>query len=168
MSPLRTSGAPRCGAAALGCLALSACVAAPAFDASTRAAVETEIRGTLRAFEAAVATGDARTIASYYADRDDFLWLEDGRVSYESVGAVEASIAAVAGQMSFSRLTLSESTITALDPNAAHVTMLFDQSFGADADTIRYSGAMSAAMVRTEDGWKFLRGHTSTPSRRDS
>ncbi len=149
-------------------LALSACSPSGQGELSeeARAAIEGEVEAALAGFSGARDRGDWAEVAAMYADDPAFVWYESGRIAYQSAAGVATALETVSEQYGESELTLIDPVITVLGPDAAHIGTGFEQQFGSGDRGFRYGGIMTIVMVRTDDGWKFLKGHTSSPARR--
>ena len=128
------------------------------------AAAEAGARAAIEAYVDAASALDLDSVGSFYSGSDDFQWLEQGVVRYESAQAARESFAGLAAMASSARLTLSDLTVTALGPDAAVATCHFVQEIGIDGGAgFSFSGAMTI-VLRNEGGrWVFASGHTSSP-----
>lgn len=148
----------------IGMLWISGCApATPEFAAEQRAAVADSVHAALQSFSEAQVAGDWGRVAAMYADSPDFLWMEDGKVMYESAADVRAALEALTSSMSAASITWIQPSVIALSPGRAEVSTLYEQSFTmAEGGGFSYAGAISAVMINGADGWQFLRGHSSS------
>ena len=108
-------------------------------------------RAAIEAYAEAASALDLDSAGSFYSGSDDFQWLEQGAVRYESAQAARESFAGLAAMASSARLTLSDLTVTALAPDAAVATCHFVQEIGIDGGAgFSFSGAMTIVLRREE------------------
>ena len=127
------------------------------------AAIEDSVHAFLDAYAARVDSADWEGVARLYARDPRFVWLEDGRVAYPSADSVAAALRSVEEQFVTASLETRDVRVEPLAPGLAAVAFLFDQTLSDHAGAgFGFSGAISALLVDTPDGWRFLQGHTST------
>jgi ketosteroid isomerase-like protein len=100
--------------------------------------------------------------ATFYSNDADFRWYEDGQLKYRSGREVGDSMRAMTGVLQTMSFTLIEPDITPLAPGVAAISTAFVQKLTDTAgQTMGYAGAITATMIDSDSGWKFLVGHTS-------
>ncbi len=100
--------------------------------------------------------------ATFYSSSPDFRWYEDGQLKYRSAREVGDSMQAMTGVLQSMSFTLIEPDITPLAPGVATISTAFVQKLTDTAgSTMGYAGAITATMIDSDSGWKFLVGHTS-------
>lgn len=162
---------PRLGLAFLVALVgiASACspagdgVPIPTWDDAARAAVVDSVQGMLSEYSALVAAGDLDALVLLYADRPDFVWIEDGRIAYRSQADVAEAFEGLRAMQADVRTTFQDPVITPLGPGLASLVTTLDQEFAMpDGTSFGFAGALSATIGREGTGWVFLNGHTSS------
>ena len=149
-------------AIAIACGPSSGTADAPAFDDAHRAAIRDSVQVFLAEYSALVESGAYDRLIGLYADVEDFVWIEDGRVAYRSRAEIEEAFAGLRSMNAEVRTTYVDPDIVALAPGLASVASGLDQEFVMESGSFGFQGAVSATLVHTPDGWRFLRGHTST------
>lgn len=134
--------------------------AAPESPPSTAEARQ-ELRPFLERWNAAMATHDTATIQTSYVPDDRLRWFEDGALRYRSV---EEILNALRQFPPGTHIVTSLSEIEAewLTPQLIHGSAQFRTRMSMPGQTFEYAGVFTLVIERTETGWRFLRGHTST------
>lgn len=146
-------------AASSGCAAL-----APAFTESDRAAVADSVRAFAAAYLADVNGGGFDRVLTHFADEPGFLFLENGRIAYDSHAAVAQAFDGMSGVVAEIRMTVDDSRVVVLAPGTAIVSALYNQVFvDTEGNEFEIDGAFTLVAVHRSDGWKWLTGHTSQP-----
>lgn len=107
--------------------------------------------------------GSADGIASTYADRDGFTWVEQGHVAYatkaEAVAGVTKSLAAMKG----ARMEMAGERFIRVDPETVFaivpVTIYMPDGKGGEKEAGKSLTTMT--IVQGTDGWRILTGHTA-------
>lgn len=149
---------------------LAACGGAPTTDPAPiqltdahRIAISDSIRVTMSAFTQAIESMDAEAISSFYSDRPDMRWIEDGEIVYRSRREVAAAIRATNATMAASSVTYDGAEVIPVAPGVAVLVTGFAQQFTThEGETGGFAGAITAVMVHEGDRWHFLSGHTSS------
>jgi len=123
------------------------------------AEVEAEVRKTLETYRVAMSTGDYEAALRSSLDTPAFYWAEDGRKSYQSLAQVRVAFDQLKN-MGGMDVAYTNTEVTVLSADHAIV-------YTQHATTIReagytFSGALTATLERTDDGFKFVAGHTSS------
>ncbi len=143
--------------------AAAACGAShDALDSSQEAAVVESVQQTFQEYARLQKVGDTKGVLLFYADDPRFSWVEDGVERYTSRADVAKALAQLEG---FGKVVTTYETprVTVFTPELAqlfttHTTTIGDPTQGG----FSFSGAATITVVRSEDGWKFLKGHVST------
>lgn len=136
---------------------------------SRSAAIEDSVADFLATWAGGTREGGWDRLLDRYADDPSFRWVEDGRVRYRSVEEVRAGFDDVRAAFADARTEFVEPSIAPLAPGLAHVVTRFRTTLTrGDGSEARFGGAMTMTVSHTTDGWKVLRGHTSSerPRRR--
>lgn len=151
---------------------LAAC-AAPSeseLGAERASAIEDSVRRLLAEYAAQVSAGEWAAVREMYLDDPRFHWVEEGVVRYESVEAVRDAIGSLVDMLETRRfsggeLDLHDVRVIPLAPGVAHATAAFEQRFTrTEGQPLAFSGALTFLALHTDEGWRFLAGHTSNPS----
>lgn len=160
----------RLSSAALAIAVLAAGCDAPAtttLSESRSAAIEDSVAAFLATWSHEPERDGWDRMAERYADDPSFIWVEDGHVRYTSREEIRAGFDALASSFSGARTEFTEPSITALAPGLAHVTTRFATTLTREGGSdVRFGGAMTMTTIHTEEGWKVLRGHTSSERER--
>jgi ketosteroid isomerase-like protein len=136
---------------------------APAFTAAHRAAIVDSVRGVLEQWRSALNARDFGRAGAYYSNDSSFRWYEDGTLAYTSARALRDTIAAMSPGVKEFDFTLVDPQVTALGPGAAVVSAEFTQRItDSTGNAVGFAGALSFSVVRSDSGWRFLVGHTSS------
>lgn len=126
-----------------------------------RAALTDSVAAVLTEFSRRLNARDFASLLEFYADDPRFRWVEDGAVRYTSRADVGRAFEQ-ARSFPEIRTEYAGTQIEVLSPDVALLFTNFRTSLGAGADAVRFSGALTATLVRTPMGWRFLSGHSST------
>lgn len=117
----------------------------------------------LAAYSAAVEEGRWEDVVDLYSGQPGFEWVEDGRIAYRSRQELRSAFEEVASQFSGAETEFTDVVVDRLAPGTAHVRATVNQRFsGLDGSGFGFTVMFTAVVVETDDGWKFLKGHTST------
>lgn len=134
-------------------------------SAEHAAAITDSVRALLADYEEQVRAGAWDRVLDFYAEDPRFHWLEDGTLAYSSRDEIGSSLEWLASRFSDVQTSFEDPRVVPLAPGVAHVASPFRQSFvTGGGDTVSISGVVTAIAVRTDDGWKLLAGHSSTPN----
>jgi len=126
------------------------------------AALRPEVAAAFDGYIAALNASDFDLAASYFADDPRFAWFEDGIQTYASRDDVRRSLEQLEAMGALS-VTVEPARIVVLSADAALLDTTHTTVVGEPGAGFEFSGVMTVALVRTDTGWKFLQGHTSTP-----
>lgn len=150
---------------AMGTAILGGCSPSPpdgTDDASTLPP-QREVQNLLDRYSEAVGEGRWEQVISLYVDDPRFIWAEDGRIAYQSIDQIREAFEGLQGQFTAAETEFSNPRVIALGPGVAHVTATVQQHFTTpEGDDFGFTALMTAAVVQTEMGWRFLAGHTSS------
>jgi uncharacterized protein (TIGR02246 family) len=147
-------------------LVLAACVSVPPGGISEESP-KSEITQLFRTYSAAVAEGRWGDLAELYADDPRFVWVEDGRVAYRARDEILEAFRGLESQFAEVKTEFNDLSVDSLAPGLCHVTARIEQSFSrAGGETFSFSAMMTATLIRSRGGWRFLKGHTSTVRQR--
>lgn len=125
---------------------------------------EQEIAAFLDSYTAAFSDLDTTLVRSLYVDDGRFIWLEDGKVQYQSPDAILDGLAALPPNMQV-ETNLIEPVITVLSDTLATVQSRFESRFyGPSGEGFAFGGVLSMVLERSASGWRIVSGHTSTPA----
>ncbi len=133
--------------------------AGEAWPEGWRSDVSAFLDGYLRATE----RGDTAAIRASFADPEDFVWIEDGAVRYQTADEVLAALGAFSGGMSV-RTELEGLDMVRAGPSAVHAWATYETTMGDGPAAFRFGGAMSFVLVRRGAQWVILGGHVSSPA----
>ncbi len=146
--------------ACLLCVSCTATVPPPASPETVRAEVSTVLQGYL----AAMGARDTATIRRSYVNDDRFVWLESGEVRYRDVDGVLASLASFPAESPITT-ELKDLIVVPVGESAAHAWAQFTTTVGEGPSGFSFGGAISFVLERSDDGWKVVGGHASSPNR---
>lgn len=157
--------------AALGLLPLAAAhlrtpAASSDLDTQTRDRIATEVSAFLADYLVVIEAGEPDAIRELYVDDERFTWVTDGEKAYETVDELLASLASMEG-MTFSTES-SDVEVLPLTAELAHASSGFQTKITQNGQLVfQYGGVITWLLERSEaEGWRVLRGHTSTPKPR--
>jgi ketosteroid isomerase-like protein len=101
----------------------------------------------------------------YYADDPRFSWVEDGKVRYTTRAQVAQAFAQLK-QMGTAKFEYGPLTITPGSSDAATLSTSYKTTIGSAGKEFSFGGTMTIDLVRTNDGWQFLTGNTTTSRQR--
>ena len=127
--------------------------------------VTEEVATFLSEYLTAISSRDAMKIRAAYVADDRFVWIEDGKVRYQRVDEVLASLAMFPAGSTI-RTELKDLVVVAVSQSAAHAWATFRTSVGEGPSGFAFGGAISFTLERQGASWKIVGGHTSSPSRR--
>ena len=150
-------------APALLIVAVSGCSSSRDIAASrTGLNPEEEITLFLDSYRAAFYEQDTHLVRSLYVDDGRFIWLEDGKVQYQSPDAILEVLAALPPNMRV-ETDLLEPVITVLSDRLATVQARFEARFYSPPEEgFSFGGVLSMVLERSASGWRIVSGHTST------
>jgi ketosteroid isomerase-like protein len=127
-----------------------------------------EARAAFQKYAEVLNAADWPAVLSFYADDPRFEWIEDGEVRYASKDAIAPAFEAMVGTGSKIRYKAEPPRIAVLASNVVNLRTKFETTIIDKAGkAFTFGGMITIDMIKTKDGWKFLRGHTSAsgPSR---
>jgi ketosteroid isomerase-like protein len=127
-----------------------------------------EARAAFQRYSQVLNAADWPAVLSFYADDPRFEWIEDGEVRYASKDAIAPAFEAMVGTGSKIHYKAAPPHIAVLAPNVVNLRTKFETTIiDKDGKPFTFGGMITIDMIKTKDGWKFLRGHTSAsgPSR---
>jgi ketosteroid isomerase-like protein len=127
-----------------------------------------EARAAFQKYSEVLNAADWPAVLSFYANDPRFEWIEDGEVRYASKDAIAPAFEAMVGTGSKIRYKTEPPHIAVLAPNVVNLRTKFETTIiDKDGKRFTFGGMITIDMIKTRDGWKFLRGHTSAsgPSR---
>jgi ketosteroid isomerase-like protein len=122
-----------------------------------------EARAAFALYTQVLNAGDWDAVIAYYADDPRFEWIEDGEVRYASKDAIAPSFEAMKGTGSKIRYVVEPPRIAVLAPTVVNLRTKFETTIIDKAGSpLTFGGMITIDMIKTKDGWKFLRGHVSS------
>ena len=126
------------------------------------AALAPEVKSTVEGYLTKLNERDATAAGEFYADDASFLWVEDGRIVYETRTAAIAGLANFFAGFGGSRLEAYDLKISMLSEGAAVATFKFTQTIAAAGPaSLKADGAMTLALTQNDGSWKILAVHKS-------
>lgn len=124
-----------------------------------------EVRQTVLAYMENFNAGNVDGIASTFADRDGFTWIEGGQATYASKADAVAGIKSALAKMPGARIETNESfRVVIVDDQTAFAvvpaTVHAKDAAGAEAQIGKI--VTTLVLVRQGDEWRILTGHSST------
>ncbi len=111
----------------------------------------------LEAWVAARAAGDGAVLRPMYTDQTGFVWVQDGRVFYDSADDAAASLDFASTGGYTPDLKLTEPKFKALSKNAASVWSEYTETLTIGADTvIETKGIFTGVLIKEDGQWKFM------------
>lgn len=141
-------------------LAAGGCSTAPVATASN-SGVHAETLAFLDRWNAALAAQDRAAIRAAYTSSDQFQWFEDGKLRYKSADEVMAALNQFPPGTKL-RTALSNVTTRALSDRLVHASADFQTQVTMPNGTFEFGGVFTMVLERTENGFVFINGHTST------
>jgi len=123
------------------------------------AAVEAGARKALEDYRVAMSTGNYDQALKISIDSPQFYWAEDGRKPYKSLKHVKAAFDQLE-QLGGLEVKYTDTEVTVLSADNAIVYTQHDTTLRRGGST--FSGALTINMKKTDVGWKFVAGHTSS------
>ncbi len=122
-----------------------------------------EARAAFAKYSDVLNAADWPAVLSFYADDPRFEWIEDGEVRYASKDAIAPAFEAMVGTGSKIRYKAEPPRIAVLAPNVVNLRTKFETTIiDKEGKPFTFGGMITIDMIKTKDGWKFLRGHTSS------
>lgn len=111
----------------------------------------------LEAWVAARAAGDGAVLRPMYTDQTGFVWVQDGKVFYDSADDAAASLDFASTGGYTPELKFSEPKFKALSKNAASVWSEYTETLTIGADTvIETKGIFTGVLIKEDGQWKFV------------
>jgi ketosteroid isomerase-like protein len=149
-----------------GLLLLTACSNpfAPTGTSATPT-VSPEVKAAVDQYVAKVNAHDAPGAGEFYADEQDFHWVENGVVTYETRTAAISGLTNFFGGFPESHFEAYEVKVSMLTDESAVATFKYTQTIAANGqDSIKFEGTMTLSMAVRDGDWKIIVGHRSTGS----
>lgn len=127
--------------------------------------LKTEIAAFLDGYLSAISSRDSGRIRNAYVSDDRFVWIEDGKVRYQRVEEVLASLATFPADSPI-RTELKDLTVVPVGERGAHAWASFKTTIGDGSRGFSFGGVISFTLERDGNSWRIIAGHTSSPSRR--
>ncbi len=153
--------------------ALSACAttppspavdaAAPAVARFDSASVEQGVASLIDNWSRTGADGRWEDLKALYADDPAFVWIEDGRLAYESKAAAAAGVDRAAAMNATIKSLTDDVVVTPLSSDAALFRARFQFSFASADFSFDVDSLFSGVAVLRDGRWVFLHGHLSSP-----
>jgi len=122
-----------------------------------------EVRATFAAYSRALNAADWTRVISFYADDPRFEWIEDGEVRYASKDAIAPSFEAMKETGSTIVFKNEPPHVAVLAPGVAALRTTFETTIvDKEGKPFTFGGLLTIDLIKTPNGWKFLRGHTSS------
>ena len=122
-----------------------------------------EARATFTKYKEVLNAADWPSVLRFYADDPRFEWIEDGEVRYASKDAIAPAFEAMVGTGSKIRYVTEPPRIAVLAPNVVNLRTKFETTIiDKDGKPFAFGGMITIDMIKTTNGWKFLRGHSSS------
>lgn len=122
-----------------------------------------EVRAMFAAYSRALNAADWTRVLTFYADDPRFEWIEDGEVRYPTKAALAPSFEAMRGTGSTIVFKTEPPHVAVLAPDVVALRTTFETTIVDKAGTLfTFGGLLTIDVIKTKDGWKFLRGHTSS------
>ena len=147
-----------------GLLLLTACSNPflPTSGQSSTPEVSPEVKAAIEQYVAKVNAHDAEGAGNLYSDQQDFQWIVNGRVEYETRTAAITGLANFFGGFPESHFEAYEVKISMLSDESAIATFKFTQTVAANGQaSLKLEGIMTLALADRGDGWKIVVGHRS-------
>jgi uncharacterized protein (TIGR02246 family) len=146
--------------------------AAPATDAQRRGGsavpatdAGAEVRAMFASYSRALNAADWKRVLTFYADDPRFEWIEDGEVRYPSKEALAPSFEAMHETGSTIVFKTEPPHVAVLAPGVAALRTSFETTIvDKEGKPFTFGGLLTIDLIKMKDGWKFLRGHTSSIS----
>lgn len=128
-----------------------------------RMEMEKEAQTAFREFAGLVKEGKFGESAAFYANDPRFLWAEDGAIKYDTQDQIRRALEGIASQGQVETL-YGAPRVWALNDEQVNVFVKFKTTVVTrkKGETHSFSGAFTAVMEKTDAGWQFITGHTST------
>ncbi|MBI1810127.1 MAG: nuclear transport factor 2 family protein [Gemmatimonadetes bacterium] len=122
-----------------------------------------EVRSTFAAYSRALNAADWTRVITFYADDPRFEWVEDGEVRYPSKDALAQSFDAMRETGSTIVFKTEPPHVAVLGPGVAALRASFETTIvDKEGKPFTFGGLLTIDVIKTAEGWKFLRGHTSS------
>ena len=147
-----------------GFLLLAACSNpfAPTSGESSTPEVSPEVKAAIEQYVAKVNAHDAEGAGDLYSDEQDFQWIVNGRVEYETRTAAITGLTNFFGGFPESHFEAYEVKVSMLSDESAIATFKFTQTVAANGQaSLKSEGIMTLALADRGDGWKIVVGHRS-------
>ena len=126
-----------------------------------------EIRKAFAEYESLLNSGNYEKLLNFYADDPRFLFMEDGQVKYSSSNEIKNALDQLA-QFGPGNFEYEEPDIILLCSGVAMLSTTFKTTFGkVGKGGFSFSGALTATLIKSDLGWQFLVGHSSTLRKRE-
>lgn len=110
--------------------------------------------------------GNAAGVASTYSDSGDFVWVENGAISYSDKASAVAGMTERLAATPGARLETAEGwNIIAVGEGGAEIVApitLFSKDANTGEEKAVVSGVMTLVLRRENGAWRIVSGHTST------
>lgn len=125
--------------------------------------VETQVLNAFNEYKKLIKAGNYAESIKFYADDPRFIWVEDGRIKYDSKGQVRRALDGLGGQ-GVVETAFGAPRIWKLSDTQAHVFVRFRTTIQKGTPKeFTYSGGLTIIMEDMKDGgWQFIAGHTSS------
>lgn len=124
--------------------------------------VSPEVKAAIEQYVAKVNAHDAEGAGDLYSDEQDFHWIENGRVEYETRTAAITGLTNFFGGFPESHFEAYEVKVAMLSDDSAIATFKFTQTVASNGQaSLKFEGTMTLAMADRGDGWKIVVGHRS-------
>lgn len=136
-------------------------------SAEHAAAIADSARGFLSEFTRLSEAAEWDSLTQLYSTRDNFRFLENGRVQYTSAAAVRDALHSLSPGTRI-RTDFSDVAVQPIAPGATGVTARFTSLFVDSAGgAFSFSGALSLLLEHESGGWRIITGHASAPVPRE-
>lgn len=125
--------------------------------------IELVLADRIEAFRVAVEGGDVERIADFYSQDDRFWWVEDGRAAYPDYQTMKSSLEGLINAVEKTEMDIKSIGLNVIDEQMAVVFFDYEQKLTMkNGYTFEINGASTVHMIKEEDTWRFLYGHSST------
>lgn len=127
-----------------------------------RMALENSAREAFTSYSGLIREGKYAEAATFYADDPRFVWVEDGAIKYDSQAQIKRALEGI-GSSGVVQTSFGRPSMWALSDMQVMMFAKFRTTVDKGGKKeFTYSGAITVVMEDTEEGWRFISGHSSS------
>ena len=144
-------------------LLFTSCGGAASSDKPSSAQIEEEVSTFLEEWAASFSEGRFKDAKALYAAREGFVWIERGRITYQSAADLAAGLDQLIGTDTTITNALDHIKVEVLSGDSAAFSAALYSQVVTPSFEFTFDGVMTGVAIKEDGGWRLYQGHLSQP-----